>query len=155
MDPLSIATGLLAVVGVAVTTANKARRFCRGARSLNEDLERLVTELSSLQGSLNDVNTCLESPEISIGVAELERQSGYAVTSTIVQTMRNCDLSMRQMHACFSEAFPSQPGSGATWFERGVKSNKLDGLQIEITRVRQQIQSHMTAMQLSLSTLNL
>lgn len=155
MDPVSIATGVIAIVGEAIKTTNTAVRFCKGARSLNDDLTSLANELSSLQRSLNDVYGCLSTPATTRGIGDLERQSGCAVVSTIVQTMRNCESSAQQLHTCFAQAYPSKPGSDAPWFERGLKHSKLDHMQGEISRIRQQIQGYLIAMQLSFSILNL
>ena len=150
-----MAASVIAVVGAAIKATDQALRFCRGARSLNEELSNLVTELSSLKHNLDNVGRSLQAPETAADVEDLERHSGYPVVSDILETMRNCHGSMDQLHACFARAFPSKPGSKAPWFERGLKANKLDHLQGEIGRIRQQIQGYLIGMQMGLTILNL
>jgi hypothetical protein len=155
-DPLSIATGVLTILGVVIKTTNTVIRFHRGAQNLHDELCSLERELSSLECSLNDVYYCLASPSApgAGDIAELEQEFGTAMAS-IVQTMRNCEASVRQLDACFAKAYPSRPGSGAPWIERGMKGSKLDHMQSELGQLRQQIHTYISAMVLSLSTIGL
>ena len=153
-DPLSIIVGTTALVGTVIKTTNTVVSFCRGAADLRRNLVFLDRELKSLQGALDTVYGCLQAPKFLQGVSQFEQQSGNSITENFVQTLHNAETSVQHLDMVYAKFFPKS-GADASFFERGMKQNKFEHMYDEIIQIKTQIQSHVCALQLGLSSMNL
>jgi hypothetical protein len=151
MDPLSIATGAAALSKTAYSLVKALHSGIEAVKSVDANLGVFAGEVSALAEALHLVDCAFQDPRLS----ELDTQD-EKYTSTVLKSLRkiltDCEDTLVKLDAIINEA---SKGFRKTLLRRTVTAIKLNFKSANIVLVRQQIQTYSTAMQMTLSMLNI
>lgn len=136
MDVISAVTAAGALINSAYIIGSKLYRFIDGVRQIDDNASLLKTELETLSASVSTVNDSLRQP----GLDPHER---HPIWQNLTERIEACQKTVTAFgERCEGLLTRSSPVQDL------VREFKMEFRQADITRLRAQIQSHTSAMQM-------
>ena len=154
MDPISIATGSLALAKTAFRIAVALHSGFEAVNSANTTLQVFHGEVTALANSLDLVGKTCEAPRIKdLGEESLHSDGLLAnVLRSLEGLLSDCKDTLARLDAIVQQA---KSKSSISIFRRSSTALKLNLNSANLALVRQQIQTYISAMQMTISMLNM
>lgn len=142
-DPLSITTGVVALLKATYSVGTELKQFCDGVGVVNSNLLDLKKDVEGLTSVLKSMRTTFEN-------ITAEEDTGHVGNhwQNIARALQDGTEILGQLHTCFEEV-----DKETKFLDRPRKQLRLNLAAKRIGAFRQHIQSYRDALQLSLQTI--
>jgi len=145
MDPFSIATGVVALLGTCVTVGTVLNDFCRGIATIEKKIKGLQGTVQSFIQVLTLMKDTLEQEEVKSSL--LATGHINSLWSHLFVTIKDGQETLSQLRNLLEKVNRS-----ASVFSGAQKQARLQDVAQDILEYQQQIQRYSDALQLSLQT---
>lgn len=145
MDPLSITTGILALLGVCVTTGVALKEFYDGVATANVKVKGLLTDVESFTQVLRLMKDTLEQESMQSSLQSTGHIGNH--WNNLSTSIRDGQSTLRQLQETIEKANKS-----VSLLDGPRRHLRLKAAADEIAVYQQQIRSYRDALQLSLQT---
>jgi Fungal N-terminal domain of STAND proteins len=156
VDPLSIASGSVALATAAAQLGVQIYRIWESTKGVDQRLEAFASELKSLSSSLEAAGSALRNPQLvqafttAAGVQEPKKH-----LEAIKAILDDCRTSLKDLKAIVDGARNSKGVPSRGIFRKPATAFVLSLKDPEPIRIRSKLQTHNNAMQLCFQTIHL
>jgi len=147
MDPLSIATAVGGTSKAALALSTTLYAFVEATKNIDQSVKSLYDEVNSLTRTLDAIGGSIASPSLAVGD---EASQNPELWQSVEGSLADCRNTIEKLNASLSGI----KNSGSNVASQMLRTFKLNFKEDELRKLKAEIQTHNTALQLALQMIN-
>jgi hypothetical protein len=148
MDPISIAASACGIATVCGTIVINVSKFIIDSRSIPQSLEDFTTSISTLQTTLNNIDTTVSGRPKQLPFAQKQERKHWSDVDNVLKACNGCLYKLNNELPMLREGGSRSLAQARAQLEMSLKSNV-------VLQIRGHISSYTQILQLSLTTMTL